>query len=179
MEEGVSPAPQSQKVESAGNSATQPAGRSGVLHLSRSITPSWRGFVLLISTILILLVVIFFQFSSFPRATFKERINALNASHFKTASSSAALTSSEVEDKFIKPVEDAEQYKNGNKEMEKAYKFGRYLSVFTSLVGEYYATHDKAILPEIDKLRGFIKANFPRQYESAFKDVPGFWDVQI
>ena len=53
---------------------------------------------------------------------------------------------------------------------------GRYVGVFSDLVGQYYATRDPEVLAVAKQVRDFIKEKYPATYQ-AFQQE-GVWDIK-
>ncbi|MBI3341823.1 hypothetical protein HY024_01745 [Candidatus Curtissbacteria bacterium] len=141
-----------------------------------------RFLVFLSSAAIILIVVGFFLLQSESRvpltsATLKTSISALSQGAFKNASGSAVLKK-DLDENFYKPIAEAESFKDSNPVKERVIKFGRYTSVFYSLIGQYSATRDPQVLVLAKDTRDYIKATFPKEYASAEHDQKNFWEIK-
>lgn len=84
-----------------------------------------------------------------------------------------------LDERFNKPLIEADNYKNTDKQEEIQYKFKKYFSVYNILVAQYYLNkRDPQIKNEIEKVRAYMEIAFPEQYQAASKLRPDIWTVQ-
>lgn len=109
--------------------------------------------------------------------TLESKIFELNEGSFKDASSGGPLSNENLNQAFLEPLRKAHEYKSENKIAENFYKYTTYVSVYSKLVGQYYATRDPKILQAANSMREYLRVNFPKDYYIDEKADPKAWEI--
>lgn len=142
--------------------------------------------LLLLSAAVLLLIIftspfiperIYQDFQGQEPQTFSQRIIELNNGSFKDATTGGPLSEEDLQTNFLEPLSYANSYKDENKSREEGRKFSKYSTVYQSLVGQYYATHDPRTFELAKEIRAYIKLNFSEYYLSFEEGVPDAWMI--
>lgn len=149
--------------------------------MSIHFSPRRKYIGLIVIVAIIVGVILYFYFSTRlkpPPISVQDSIKKIEKSSLHDIKGNN-FSDSFLDERFNKPLIEADNYKNSDKQEEAQYKFKKYFSVYNVLVAQYYFNKkDPQIKGEIEKIRAYMEVAFPDQYQAASKTRPDIWTLQ-